>query len=171
MFGATVDLSYARTGGGAAYGGSVPAIDFATFGGSLPLSALLDYLFQPLPDRAVSAGDRWEHTWVRKQVDGGAVTTRNVVSRFTVASLERQGAGTVARVNVETRSSDAGGASGDAFQSSGFFLIGVQDGLVREVSIEDTTSGPWDFGGEPLSYKQTSRVHVLGAGVRPTAPR
>jgi hypothetical protein len=101
--GTTFSLAWARTGGRPAYGRDVPTIDFGTLGGPLPVSLLVDPLFPLMPDRPVSIGDTWEREWVRDHVNGTSLGGRAAMTRFALATIERSGGHTIARIDIESR--------------------------------------------------------------------
>ena len=78
----------------------------------------------------------------------------------------------MARVTMVNRAQPAAaGQPSDDLESTGFFLIGIEDGVIQEVSIEESVAGGWDFGGEALPYRQTSTVHGIRLGGASAAPR
>lgn len=169
LVGTSLPLRYRRSGGGTSYSADVPLVDFTEMGGAFPLSALIDPVFPALSNRSLRTGESWEHWWVRKQIDGGAATERSVTSRYTLAAFETRNGQPVVRVNVSTRGEAVPGlAAAGPLEANGFVLIRASDGVVLEVSSEETVSGAWSFMGEDFPYKQTTRLHLTntsgGAG-------
>jgi hypothetical protein len=131
-------------------------------GGSLPLTALIDPAFPGLPQAPVKVGESWEHWWTRTQIDGGELSVRQVATRFTLVALETNGGKTVARIAASTRAAaDRSAAGAGAVSAEGFVLIRVEDGVVLEVSSEESVTGSWSFSGEQLPFKQTSKLRLV----------
>jgi hypothetical protein len=168
--GSSLSLSYRRDGREVTYAEPTPLIDFAEMGGALPLSALIEQVFPALSAAPVRVGESWDHWWVREQVDGAAVTERRVASRFTLAALETRAGKAVARVEVSTRADALPGEQGGAITAHGLVLIRVEDGVVLEVSSEETVSGIWYFEAERLPFQQTTKLsarNVTAVGASP----
>jgi hypothetical protein len=168
--GSSLSLTYGRDGREVTYAEAPPLIDFGEMGGALPLSALIDQVFPALSASPVRVGDSWEHWWVRVQVDGAALTERRVASRLTLAALEMRGGKAVARVEVSTRADALPGEQGGAVVANGVVLIRVEDGVVLELSSEETVSGVWLFETERLPYRQTTTLEARNVSVVATAP-
>jgi hypothetical protein len=170
LAGTRVPLQYRRTGGGASYADDVPLVDFSDMGGAFPLSSLIDPVFPALASRPVRVGDSWEQWWVRRRIDGGAASERQVTSRYTLAALEMRDGETVARVIVSTRGDAVPGlAAAGAVEASGFVVIRVSDGVVLEVSSEETVGGLWGFEGESFPYRQRARVRAVNTSLGRTS--
>jgi hypothetical protein len=168
--GSSLSLTYRRDGREVTYAEPTPLIDFAEMGGALPLAALIEQVFPALSTSPVRVGESWEHWWVRQQVDGAAVTGRRVASRFTLAALETQAGKAVARIEVSTRADALPGDRGGAITANGFVRIRVEDGVVLEVSSEETVSGIWLFETERLPFQQTTRLQARNVSAVAAAP-
>jgi hypothetical protein len=93
-----------------------------------------------------------------------------VTSRYTLAALEMRDGETVARVIVSTRGDAVPGlAAAGAVEASGFVVIRVSDGVVLEVSSEETVGGLWGFEGESFPYRQRARVRAVNTSLGRTS--
>lgn len=150
-------VGYPRAGGSAAFDSTTPALDYSSVGGVLPLGAVLGHLFPPMPDRVVRVGESWERAWTRTSIDGNTLGDRPVTSRLTLRAIDGRGDARVARVEIATRGAPANGAG--AVEAKGFALVEVATGAVREVSIEETVTGTYNFGAG-FPYRQTTTIRI-----------
>jgi hypothetical protein len=154
--GTSLGVTYADSGKPVKWETAGPTVDFADASGALALSLLLDPMFPALPARDVRAGTTWERTWSRTALVGQQAHTTAVRTRYTVDKTERVGGVTGWRVSFVT-TPVAGAAHVD--QSGGSMLVGA-DGVLHELTLEETTSGRWEFNGEQLPYTQREQVRV-----------
>jgi len=169
LHGKTFAFTYARIGGAPTYPSAPPAADFGMFGGAFPVSIMVDFLFPPMPDQPVQVGDAWERVHVRRQVDGGATPTEgSITSRYTFAGFEKRAgawlarlevAGSGALVGADAHSETATDGAG-TLEATGFILLGVADGIVREVSLQESVTAPATMGGSPGTRRQTTSFHI-----------
>jgi len=155
LMGRSAPLTWAREGGPAEWSAGGPVVDFGDFGAPQPVSALIDYGFPPLDTRAVRSGDSWERTWQRRMIDGNRWTETAVTTRLTLDRIDRHGDVTLARITFRTNATGSGGPS-----ANGSIVIGVEDGVVREVILEDVASGEWSFGEEGVPFRQTTTLRL-----------
>jgi hypothetical protein len=166
LYGARFTLTYALAGGPPAWSAAPPAADFGDMmGGAFPVSALVDHAFLPLPDKAVATRGSWERQWTRRQVDGNVPTESRVNSRFTLGRTEQREGVRVARVTVTSQGQltlAGGGAWPRAGQveATGWILVGVEDGIVREVSLEETATGWVAMGDQQLPFRQKATIRL-----------
>jgi hypothetical protein len=167
MVGNTFALTYAQRGGPANYS-DVPVADFGMLGGAFPASTLIDYAFPAMPDHAVKTGDSWQHTWTRRQVDATSGTLAQITTLYTLLAFEKLDGAVVARVQVSSKGELSADTSAGApawekpgsVQSNGYVLIGVDDGVVREVALEEAVKGFAAMGKPQTQYDQTAKIHV-----------
>lgn len=134
-----------------------PTVDFASVGGELPLASLLALVVAPVPGAAVRVGRTVEQRWPRRSIDGNTPSDRPVTARLTLRAVEGRGADRVARVDIATRApatADAG-----AIEGRGTALVEVATGVLRELSLDETTSGTYRFG-DGLPYRQTTTIRI-----------
>jgi hypothetical protein len=167
---ATYTLSYSRQGGRPDYSASPAAEDFASvMGGPPPISLVLDRMFPPLPDSAIAVGAAWERSWTERGLEAMSVATRRVHGRFTLVRVEERDGARLARIEVRTtRAADAHAAADStdtgALESTGTILLGVEDGVVREVTIEERVTGSGMFPGGLAPFRQTTRYRLTRVG-------
>lgn len=160
--GRSAPLTWSHAGGPAEWAAGDPVVDFGDFGAPQPVSALIDYGFPPLDTRTVRSGDSWERTWHRRMIDGNRWTETGVTTRLTLERLEQHGDVTLARITFRTNATESGGPS-----ANGSIVIGVEDGVVREVILEDIASGEWSFGDEGVPFTQTTTLRLALDGEPP----
>lgn len=169
--GAAMPIAWAPSGGPPRVEGAPPAADFGEMmGAPMPVSHIVAHAFPAMPGRPVQAGDRWERTWTREAMDGVTGTRGQVTGRFRLARIEKVGGRDIARIEVtwhgDSPAAPAGGQSKPPgpVDGRGTILIGVVDGVVRDVSFEETTTGSALFGPGAVGYRQTVSVRVTGGG-------
>jgi hypothetical protein len=155
LMGRSVPVTWAHSGGPAEWEPGVAIVDFGDFGTPQPVSALIDYVFPALDARAVRTGDSWERGWQRRMIDGNRWTETDVITRLKLDRLESHGGVTLARITFRT---DAVGDRGPS--ASGSIVLGVEDGVVREVVLEDLSSGEWSFGEDRVAFEQTTTLRL-----------
>ena len=154
--GARVALRY-DAGGGAPTVEGAPTVDFASVGGELPLASLLALVVAPVPGGALRVGHAVDRSWPRQSIDGNTASDRPVTARLTLRAVEGRGAGRVARIEILTRA--AATADAGAIEGRGTALVEVATGVLRELSLDETTSGTYRFG-DGLPYRQTTTIRI-----------
>jgi hypothetical protein len=155
--GAAIELAYARAGGRPAWRTTPPSVDFGEMiEGPVPVSIMLDPLFIPMPDHAVEAGATWEREWRRDWLDGRTPGEQRMRVRFRFERIEKAGRASVARIAISSPADPAG--------PTGYALVGIEDGVVHEVSIDAVSSATLEFGADTFPYRQTSTLRIALAG-------
>ena len=144
-------------GGGAPTVEGAPTVDFASVGGELPLASLLALVVAPVPGGALRVGESVERSWPRESIDGNTASDRPATARLTLRAVEGRGAGRVARIEIVMRA--AATADAGAIEGRGTALVEVATGVLRELSLEETTSGTYRFG-DGLPYRQTTTIRI-----------
>jgi hypothetical protein len=128
------------------------------FGGPFPVSIMIDLAFPPMPEQSVQVGDSWERVHARNQVDVGATPTAgNITSHYTLAGFERNDGVWLARLDVASNGDLTGGTDSiGKLEATGFILLGVDDGIVREVSLQESVTA--DAKRQTTNFRITSVV-------------
>jgi hypothetical protein len=167
MRGAAMPIVWSKAGGSPRVEGAAPAADFGDMmGAPMPMPHFVMHAFPTLSAKAVQPGDRWEASLTRVAMDGITETRRPITARYRLVDITKASGADVARVEVTwhgdvpagTNARDAGAVDG-----KGFVRIGVTDGVIREVDVEETTSGTAQFAPGPFPYLQTTRVRIAPA--------
>lgn len=155
LVGTSTRLSWNRTTGDPEWQAPVPEIDYGDFGGTMPVSVLIDQALPAMSADAVGPGGSWEAESQRRRIDGNTWTIESVVTRYTLEDVERVNGAAVARVAFTMRR-----PSSRTLEASGSFVIGVDDGVVRTLELEERVPGTWSFGGEALPFVQTTTLRL-----------
>ena len=170
MVGNTFGFVYARAGGPARYDSTAPSVDYSMLGGKFPATVLIDYAFPPVPDHPVKPGDVWEHSWTRRQLDATSHTEARVTSRYTLLGFEKLAGTRVARVRVKSSGALGAEAGGPAWskpgsiEANGYLLLGLSDGRVYELSLQETAQGFTHMGSSETPFSQNATIHLQLAG-------
>jgi hypothetical protein len=157
--GARVVVRVAAADGASTVQGA-PTVDFASVGGELPLASLLALVVAPVPGGALRVGQAVERAWPRQSIDGNTASDRPVTARLTLRAVAGRGADRVARIEIATRA--AATADAGAIEGRGMALVEVATGVLRELSLDETTSGTYRFG-DGLPYRQATTVRIARA--------
>jgi hypothetical protein len=155
LIGPALRLEYGHAGGAPEWAGQVPSIDFGMFGGTFPVSALIDFAF-PQVGRALREGEQWEATAARRSIEGNVWIEESVLVRWTLDRIETGPNGRRAHVTFTMRRPDE-----RALEAAGSFVVDASTGLLLELSYEETVPGTWSFGGEDLPFVQTTRLRIV----------
>jgi hypothetical protein len=168
MVGRPLSLEYSHDGAVTNWTPPVPSLDFGVFGGGLPVSALLDFVF-PDVGRPLREGEQWETTVQRRSIDGNSLTEESIATRWTLDRIETPDGATLAHVTFSMRRPGV-----HPLAASGSFVLDARTGILLELSLEETVPGTWGTGAEEMSFEQTTTVHIVahtdpvsGAAYRP----
>jgi hypothetical protein len=168
MRGTGMPIVWSRSGGPPRIDGAPPAADFGEMMGEpMPMPHFVTHAFPTLSAKGVQPGDRWEASFTRVAMDANTETRRPITMRYRLMDVEKQNGADVARIEVTWHGDAPAGTDtreAGAVDGKGFVRIGVVDGVVREVDIEETTSGTARFAPGPFRYRQTTRVRIASAG-------
>jgi hypothetical protein len=155
LVGPALRLEYDHAGGTPEWAGPVPSIDFGAFGGTFPVSALIDFAF-PQVGRPLRQGEAWESTATRRTSEGNVWIEESVLVRWTLDRIEAGRNGNRAHVTFTLRRPDA-----RTLEAAGFFVVDVRTGLLLDLSYEETVPGTWRFGGEDAPFVQTTTLRIV----------
>lgn len=153
--GSQVVVTYGDSG--ATWPTPVPDLSFGDYG-KLPLSSVLDPLFPALPARAMAAGATWERSYTRRSLHGADAVTHPITVRYTLQRYDVVRGTRLARITFDVV---ADPSSPTGFKSSGAMLVGAGDGLLHELTVEETASGIWLFQGNEFPFIQTNALRYF----------
>lgn len=159
-------ITYGDSGAPATWPATPAGLAFGD-GSEIPFATLLGQLIPALPMRAARTGDTWERSWTRRSMNGQERAQHAVTTRYTLEAITQSAGTRVARVRFVTTS---GAGAPPVFKSGGTMLVGADDGVLRELTLEESSTGNWDFNGEMLPFIQTDVTKLVLRDATGAAP-
>ena len=175
LIGDEFTITVGEEGGAPGYGGDLPTVDLGPMlGGEVGPVQFMGYGFPQLPDHAVSAGDTWQATSTRSQVEGILAVSGDLTTEYTFVGWEMVGGVECVKIEATIRGdlSGPGGHDETPFDYSGTlqgtatWFFDPASGSLVQMTGEESTDGLMTSEDISAPVQQQTTVRIRSAVVR-----